>query len=100
MKLSLRAKLIGGFGISVTALLVISFILVVNLDRLGKLQDEGAKRAHDAVIVQEAVGMADKDMIFLWFPCKFMKKGCSQFTESCSRVKNQNGFSTLSFASL
>lgn len=60
MNASLRTKLTGGFSVSVIALIITSSLLIVNLRKIGVLQDAQAKRADGAVAVQEATDTAHR----------------------------------------
>lgn len=60
MQLSLKMKLAGGFSIALVALVLVCFVMISSISSLGELQDEGAKRAADAVLIEEAAGMSEK----------------------------------------
>jgi methyl-accepting chemotaxis protein len=60
MKLTIGKKLSYGFGVVIVLILGLASYNLVQLTHLQNLQDEGAGRAVDALVVTEAAGMGEK----------------------------------------
>ena len=52
-KISIKAKLLSGFGLMILFILILSLVSYFKTHQLSTLQDEGASRAKDAIKAQE-----------------------------------------------